>query len=339
MSNVVKSIYKDILLNAPNPICIASSRGDIITSNSAHRKTYQCIKKSLSSVTLQDILGISQFQKLINDLDKTQKSVSQVIYPKCHDGSQRQVNITAQFLPDSDEILLLSQETIPNNDDFNYLTLFRKMVDQSQDAFFVIDAESSRILELSQRACDLWGYSRAEMLQKNIIDLNPNYRGLSAWQQRVDIIKDGKTTLFETTHRISSGQILPLEISHQYINNEGRDYIIAVARDISRRKKYEQDLELLKSAIEQSAESILITDVGGKIQYANQAIEDLTGHACDEVIGQNPRLFKSDKQDDFFYKNLWDTISSGNVWHGKMVNKAKDGCRRTTCWWSCPRFQ
>ena len=87
----------------------------------------------------------------------------------------------------------------------------------------------------------------------------------------------------------------------------------------------EAELERLKTAIEQAVESIVITDLDGTILYANPVVETTTGYSRKETLGQNPRIFKSGKHDKAFYRELWETISSGRTWKGRLINKRKDG--------------
>ncbi len=81
----------------------------------------------------------------------------------------------------------------------------------------------------------------------------------------------------------------------------------------------------LATAVEQAADGVVITDALGNIQYVNPAFTATTGYSSEEVIGQNPRLLKSGKMPESFYKELWDTISTGNVWHGELINRRKNG--------------
>ncbi len=82
----------------------------------------------------------------------------------------------------------------------------------------------------------------------------------------------------------------------------------------------------LVTAIEQSKESIIITDSDGIIQYVNPAFEVITGYKKDEAVGRTPTsLLKSGRQDDQFYREMWKTIKNGNVWRGHFINKKKDG--------------
>jgi PAS domain S-box-containing protein len=98
----------------------------------------------------------------------------------------------------------------------------------------------------------------------------------------------------------------------------------SVWRMIENQRFAEQEKRLIQ-AIEQVAEAVIITDATGIIEYINPAEETISGYSHDELIGQKPSIFQSDKQDNSFYKNLWQTINAGNVWAGRFINTKKDG--------------
>ncbi len=81
----------------------------------------------------------------------------------------------------------------------------------------------------------------------------------------------------------------------------------------------------LAAAVEQAADSFVMTDLDGKILYVNPAFTAMTGYASEEAVGQNPRVLKSGRHPAAFYKQLWDTIRSGQVWQGVVINRRKDG--------------
>ncbi len=86
-------------------------------------------------------------------------------------------------------------------------------------------------------------------------------------------------------------------------------------------------LRLQTTAIEAAANGILITDRHGNIQWSNPAFTHMTGYSAAEALGQNMRLLKSNEQPPEFYRQLWETIVAGQVWHGELVNRRKDGSR------------
>ena len=87
----------------------------------------------------------------------------------------------------------------------------------------------------------------------------------------------------------------------------------------------EDSLRKLSRAVEQSADLVVITDRSGIIEYVNPAFERLTGYSREEVIGRNPRILKSGQQSSELYRDLWETILSGNVFRGVLVNQKKSG--------------
>gem|GEM_PF-1207677 len=93
-------------------------------------------------------------------------------------------------------------------------------------------------------------------------------------------------------------------------------------------EKLESSLDKLKKierAIEQSGDGVLITDVTGKIEYVNSALEKMSGYSAEELIGQSPRLFKSGYHSVEFYEEFWNAILSGKTFRGTFVNRRKDG--------------
>lgn len=134
----------------------------------------------------------------------------------------------------------------------------------------------------------------------------------NSYESSLDYInfKDGK--IFE---RVSS----PLVTQGKIV---GRVWTF---RDVTERKKAEEQLRKLSRAVEHSSSTIVITDANGNIEYANPKFTETTGYTIHEAIGKNPRILKSGETTPEEYKLLWDTITSGKEWHGEFHNKRKDG--------------
>lgn len=102
-------------------------------------------------------------------------------------------------------------------------------------------------------------------------------------------------------------------------------YLDGIVTDISERKITEQEQAKLSTAVQQTDDLIIITDIHGNIEYTNPAFESVTGYSLDEAKGKNPRILKSGKQSEEFYQNLWHDLKSEKVWRGRFINKKKDG--------------
>ena len=85
------------------------------------------------------------------------------------------------------------------------------------------------------------------------------------------------------------------------------------------------DTKLLTFAINATNKAVVITDSDGNIEWVNNSFSEITQYKLEEIKGQNPRILKSGIQDNKFYKNMWDTIKSGNIWDGRLFNRRKDG--------------
>ncbi|MGZ9148371.1 MAG: PAS domain S-box protein [Candidatus Deferrimicrobiaceae bacterium] len=95
--------------------------------------------------------------------------------------------------------------------------------------------------------------------------------------------------------------------------------------EIAERIKAEEAQARLGMAVEQAAEVIMISDTDGTIQYVNPAFERISGYSREEAIGKNPRILKSGRHEEAFYRVLWDTLARGETWSGNLINRRKDG--------------
>ena len=101
--------------------------------------------------------------------------------------------------------------------------------------------------------------------------------------------------------------------------------VFAAARDISERKETERQLIVLTTALEAAANGIILVDKDGSILWSNPAFSHMTGYSKSEIVGRNPRIFKSGMHEQEFYRELWEDILAGKVWHGELVNRRKNG--------------
>ncbi|MGZ4969307.1 MAG: EAL domain-containing protein [Methylobacter sp.] len=91
------------------------------------------------------------------------------------------------------------------------------------------------------------------------------------------------------------------------------------------RRQTEQRVRKLSQVVEQAADSVLVTDPNGFIEYVNPAFERMTGYERDEIIGNKPSLLKSGRHDQAFYQSIWQTVTKGEIFRGTLINRRKDG--------------
>lgn len=108
----------------------------------------------------------------------------------------------------------------------------------------------------------------------------------------------------------------------------GNHYPIKVygtIHDITEQKLAQKKITQLSRAVEQSPNSVSITDLDGNIEYVNSKLIEITGYTSEELIGKNPRIFSSGEMPKSTYEILWKALKSGNEWRGEFHNKRKNG--------------
>jgi two-component system cell cycle sensor histidine kinase/response regulator CckA len=205
---------------------------------------------------------------------------------------------------------------------------FRTMFELASIGMDQADPRTGRWLRVNQRMCAITGYSADEMLRMHISDIT----------HPEDTKRDA-----EAFQRVGSGEAADYHAEKRFLRKDGgvawvnvnmtviRDAsgqptrTMATIEDITKRKQADAERERLLMAIEQAAETVVVTDLQGTIVYVNPAFVSGTGYTRGEAVGQNPRILKSGKQSDAFYQVIWESISSGVAWKGRLINRKKDG--------------
>lgn len=172
------------------------------------------------------------------------------------------------------------------------------------------------------------GYRLEELKGRHYRDFTPG-KWLDIQEQimREKLLQSGYSGLYEKEYIRRNGDILPVEIA-TYLQRDEQGNPVGMwglVRDISERKRAEEEIQRLGAAVEQAAEIIFITDTRGKILYVNPAFEKTTGYKAEEVLGKTPGVLKSGKHPAGFYEDMWTTIQQGAVWKGRIINKRADG--------------
>ncbi len=204
-------------------------------------------------------------------------------------------------------------------------------LDQSFNAVLLTDADSSkngyRIIYANQAFQKMTGYSIQELAGKNARILQGPATNPDVIQRLRECLKNGEYFHGSTINYRKDGRPYFVEWNISPVRNtDGQvTHFISVQQDMSSLMAAQKSTQLYAHVLNATDDGVVITDKHGIIEFANKGFEKITGYTSTEVLGHNPNILKSGEQDEEFYKNMWQTLSSGGTFRGIFVNKKKDG--------------
>lgn len=202
---------------------------------------------------------------------------------------------------------------------------YRRLFESAKDGILILDAITGKVVDANPFLLQLLGYSYDALCGKHIWELGV-FKDIAASKDAFQALQDNEYIRYEDLPlETQEGQSIAVEfVSNVYLVDHSK-VIQCNIRDITAHKRAKAERTRLMAAIEQVGEGIFVTDAQGTIQFVNPAFKRMTGYSGEEAVGQNLRILKSGEQDELFYRHLWETISGGKTWSGRMVNKRKDG--------------
>ena len=203
------------------------------------------------------------------------------------------------------------------------IAAFNKSIIQSMTEGIIVESNDGIITFANPAAAALLSTSQGELSgapRTRFIPNNPHRRPDTNSQPE-------KNSSYETTLPRQDGQPITLQIQEipRFVLDEFVDNMM-VFTDITKRKEEAARLHLQDTALNAATNAIAIANLDGNFVWVNPAFSQLTGYTEAEVLGKNPGvLINSGEHDRAFFRDLWDTILAGNVWHGELINRRKDG--------------
>lgn len=200
---------------------------------------------------------------------------------------------------------------------------FRHLFEHSSAIKFIINPHNGMIENANKAAATFYGWSVKDLEGMNLSELF--ILSTDPLQKELEWLSGGERDFYEYLHKRKDGTLVNVEIFSSTITSGNNDFLHMIIHDVTEKKKNEKLIRLLSSSIEQNPVSILITDHNGIIEYVNPAFSKVSGYSVDEISGRTPDVLSSGKNPKQQIKELWETILSGEIWHGELLNKRKDG--------------
>ncbi len=211
----------------------------------------------------------------------------------------------------------------------NERRLLRTLIDHLPYPIYFKDREARKIIANLADVENIGCANEAGALGKTDIELFEGEIGLRGYTDDQKVLETGlpilnREEMFSDRNTGLQRWLLTSKIP-LFDENGNTTGLVGIGRDITYRKKAEEQIQKLTQSVEQSPSSIMITDVNGLIEYVNPQFLEITGYDKEDIIGRNPRILKSGKMPDEVYRQLWGTIVSGKIWRGELVNRKKNG--------------
>lgn len=202
---------------------------------------------------------------------------------------------------------------------------FRAIFDNALDGIALAGIDDKRFVLANGTFLRMTGYAAEELIGLGIDSLHPAAdlpRVVAEFerQARREIALARSIPVLR-----KDGSLFHADINSCPVTLGDKTYLLGVFRDVSERNRTEDQLRKLFLAVEQSPESIVVTDLEARIEYVNTAFARVSGYASGEVLGRNPRFLKSGQTPAETYQSLWAALTAGEVWQGELVNRRKNG--------------
>ena len=199
-------------------------------------------------------------------------------------------------------------------------------VEQSPVSIVITDAQGT-IEYVNPKFEQVSGYSAAEAIGRNPRILKSGNRSRDEYAQLWATISSGQNWSgeFENLRKNGSRYYEATSISPIRDAAGAISGYVGVKEDVTQRRADELRMREAMVVFNASSQAIMITDADGVITSVNPACCSITGYGAEEIIGQRPSMFRSDRHDEGFYREMWSRLIAEGTWEGEVWNRRKDG--------------
>ena len=294
-SSSTENQFYSVVESAQDAIISANDRGNIVYWNKGAEKVFGYTKYEILGNPLTQIIPRNLRKTYLEGFERSLSEAKSKLFGKIveltglrKNGEEFPLEITLATWKFEEERFFtgIIRDIFEKKQTMMRLSLFKQLLDNSSDAFFIIDPESGTVLDLNESACENLGYERAELLEMTVMDIDTVISTIRKWKKHVNDIRKKGYLLVESEFNRNDGSLFPVEINIKFVSLDEKDYLVAVARDITERRKSEEMLrksrELYTLLVNNANDGIYITSPE-YLEFINPAFERFSGYEFDEV--------------------------------------------------------
>ncbi len=324
--------FRDLIELAVDGILIGSPQGVIMQANTYMQKLTGRKLKNLIGIDINELFDQNALKNkpLRYDLlekDKTVISEREILRP---DGTNVPIEMHTKMMPDGTYQSIIrditerkkSEETLRQSEE-----KYKSLVESTSDIIWETDAHGL-YRYVSPQFEMILDYKPEETIGKSPYDFISDEL-LSEINARIESAEENTLPFYLLVNKYKhrDGHLVHVETSGVPVYDQAGKIsgYRGVSRDISKRYLAEKELRKLSAVVQQSPNTIIITDLDGKMEYINPAGCNTSGYSLNELIGKSPAIFKSGETSPEVYKSLWYALKAGKEWNGIFYNKKKNG--------------
>ncbi len=290
----------------------------------------ELMKLTFQDITYQDDLSIDLNyvkQMLAGEI----KSYSMEKRYKRKSGELIWANLTVSLIRKSDEspgyfisvVEDISERKKIESSLMNERERIKAILNKLTDPVFLKDNDH-RIVLANLAFYNMFGMEENDVIGKTLAEYVPENERQQFLANDRRVLDDDIDDQREETLTLSGFTRVIVTTKTRFVDNFGKRYLVGSIHDITDRRKAEQEVLIAATAFE-SHEGMSVTDAEGTILKVNASFSRITGYTSEEVVGKNPRLLKSGRQNNDFYELMWDKVKRTGSWDGEIWNRRKNG--------------
>ncbi|MBE2199168.1 MAG: PAS domain S-box protein [Anaerolinea sp.] len=319
-----EELYRIFFEQAADGVFIANTEGDYIAVNPCGCEMSGYTREEILNLSIQDLIPAESLER--DPLYPTDLRAGKTLRSERHlrhkDGRLLPVEISARMLADG-SLLEIARGITEHKQTEQNIALLNFALDNVHEAAFLID-ENAHFCYVNEESCRVLGYTRDQLLSLSVTDIDPDFP-LDRWRVHWDTLKTQPSLVFESRHRARDGRIFPVEINASYFEFDGREYNLALVRDIAARKQAQQQVAELAAIVQSSDDAILGKTLDGIVTSWNKGAEKIYGYTRSEMVGQSISiLFPPERANEL--PQILQKIGVGEqIEHYETTRRRKDG--------------